>query len=445
MTKFQPLYEKGIKFITELLKHFFNVDSDNLYDILNNQNSDEEKESNYSVDNDPSKNHNSKDKDAQSQENKFKDCLTFDDVENQSFLKLMELDCFRPSHHEETAAATDETNLNTDSEMDGTPEEKVETEQFIPYFTKDYNVMFGSPNYIVFIRCFYTMYERLRLAFKIINDKVNEDYKENKDEVLHFYRNYIKAKEHKKKGQNKDDGEMADQQNQQPEENEENIKRSVAKHRMAILIGLSITRFRSKLDGSIFEDLVRVLLGIKAFFFFTFDKLIHTTNKAFQTLINDEYVKSNSFKLFKKYVSIKTHQREKLYLADYKSKLNEMSSSNGYTIRLLYSPKSKILTVHFFTISRPYTNSSLLHELDEYRESFTLTNSNERMYSGELPLPSSKVFLKRNKKAVLKAKEFDVALDQDLPNYFSSSFLKLRYTANKTDSIHRVRKQPKRE
>lgn len=195
VTKFQPLYEKGIKYITELLKYFFNVDSDNLYDILNNQSSDEEKESSYSVENEASKNPNNKEKESQSQDNKFKDCLTFDDVENQPFLKLIELDWFRPSQNEEMSVANDDTILNTDWEMNGTPEEKAETEQFIPYFTKDYNVMFGSPNYIVFIRCFYTMYERLRLAFKIINDKVNEDYKENKDEVLHFYKNYIKAKE----------------------------------------------------------------------------------------------------------------------------------------------------------------------------------------------------------------------------------------------------------
>lgn len=289
-----------------------------------------------------SQNHSVKEKDIQAKE-KFKDCLTFADVENQSFLELLETECFRPAADSPSDDVSEKW-MNTDCEDNMTTEQKVQFERFIPYFTKDYNVLFGGSNYFVFLRCLFTMYERIRLVRKIVADKVNEDYKYKKEEVLHAYKGYIKSKERVRESHGvPKDGGINSTSNDLDSTDESVIKAAVTKQRLAILIGFSITRYKSKLDGSTFEDLVRIFLGIKAFFFFTFDKLIHTTNKAFQSLISDEYLKSNAFRMFKKYNTMKNHQRENLYLSDYKNKLAEMSSVGGYTTRLIYSPKSKIL------------------------------------------------------------------------------------------------------
>lgn len=220
-------------------------------------------------------------------------------------------------------------------------DEKVESEEFIPYFTKDYSVVYGSPHYFVFIRCFYTMYERIRLVKKIIIDKVDEEFEENKQQITHHYKNYMKAKNRIR--ENRGIPLQTDSPDSEMQEGDEAIKNSVVRHRLAILVGITVTRSRSKLDWSTFEDLIRVFLGNKAFFFFTFDKLIQTTNKAFQSILSDEVQKSQSFDMFKKYSLVDTDLRESMYLNDYKINLQAMSSMNGYTCRMLYSPKSKIL------------------------------------------------------------------------------------------------------
>lgn len=150
----------------------------------------------------------------------------------------------------------------------------------------------------------------MRLAYKIISDKVEDDFKQNKDEVLHSYhaynRSHDKIKENRgiKKSQATNDSQL--------DESDDTVKKAVTRHRMAILIGIAMTRYRAKLDGNTFEDLVRVFLGTKAFFFFTFDKLILTTQKAFQTLFSDEHQKSSACTLFEKYNAMKGNQREKL-------------------------------------------------------------------------------------------------------------------------------------
>ena len=192
---------------------------------------------------------------------------------------------------------------------------------------------------------------------------------------------------------------------------------------------------------------MRTFLGIKSFFFFTFDKLIHTTIKSFHALNNDEFLKSKAFKLFRKYSNLKDRQREKLYLEDYKIKLSDMSITGGFTTRLLFSPKSNILWINFFNISMPYTNSALVEDLSEYRTNFTLIPPSEKMHSDDLPIPSSSVFLKRNKKLVMKSLENNVAMFNNMTilnnmtNSFSTSWLRVRYHTQQTDIVHRIKKR----
>lgn len=247
-------------------------------------------------------------KDSRRGREESKDCISFESLENQTCLELIESECFKQSN--EIGDTIEETMINIDWDENITIEEKVEKEQFIPYYKKEYNVIFGSPNYFLFFKCFYTIYERLRLAYKIISDKVEDDFKQNKDEVLHSYhaynRSHDKIKENRgiKKSQATNDSQL--------DESDDTVKKAVTRHRMAILIGIAMTRYRAKLDGNTFEDLVRVFLGTKAFFFFTFDKLILTTQKAFQTLFSDEHQKSSACTLFEKYNAMKGNQREKL-------------------------------------------------------------------------------------------------------------------------------------
>uniref|UniRef100_A0A7S3J495 Sin3 C-terminal domain-containing protein n=1 Tax=Euplotes harpa TaxID=151035 RepID=A0A7S3J495_9SPIT len=342
--------------------------------------------------------------------------------------------------------------MNTNTEDRRSVEEIAEQAEFLPYFTNDYSVLFGSPNYFVFLRCFYTMYERIRLAHKIIADKVAIDFKEKKEEILHCYRSYIRAKERDneiRKYGCKDPSEINANANENQlnfDDVDENvIKAAVTNHRLAILLGISITKFKNKLDGATFEDLVRTFLGIKSFFFFTFDKLIHTTFKAFQALLNDEVLKSKSFKLFLKHCRVNNRQRETMYLNDYKLKLNELNSSGGFTARLLYSPKSKCLSINFFSVPRPYTSSSLTEEFRTYKEKYVASGQNEKLYSGDLPLPSSNVFLKRNKKAVMDAMNGHVVLTQNMSNSFSVNCLKLRYREHQTDIVQRFRQKSQLE
>ena len=95
-------------------------------------------------------------KEAQNQ-NSFKDSLSFADLENQSLVELIELDCFRSFQEQPLSQETLSKELNSDTKDTKTLDQKVEDEFFIPYFTKNYSVIFGSPNYFAFLRCFYAM------------------------------------------------------------------------------------------------------------------------------------------------------------------------------------------------------------------------------------------------------------------------------------------------
>mmetsp|Transcript_26223 Transcript_26223/g.26119 ORF Transcript_26223/g.26119 Transcript_26223/m.26119 type:complete len:410 (+) Transcript_26223:1701-2930(+) len=241
---------------------------------------------------------------------KFSDCLTFADAENQTFLELLELDCFESSPTGEEGQHNSST-IRVDPEDAKELSKSIEEEHFIPYFKKEYKVAFGSPNHFVFIKCLFIMYERLRLARKIIQDRVEVDFAENRDAVIHSYKGYKKSQERIR--ENRGIHEQPGENSGEAIEDDATIKDRVARHRLAILIGVSVTKFKSKLDTATFEELVRVFLGVKAFFFFTFDKLIGVASKAFHSLYNDEYQKSSSFNLFEKYEGFAGKERAKMH------------------------------------------------------------------------------------------------------------------------------------
>jgi len=91
--------------------------------ILNKQTSDDENE----ISIDGNENQPSEIKIPQN----FNDCLTFADIENQTFLELIEKECFllTPDKEEEDEKYV---NINPDEEI--SDEQKIEKEHFIPYF-----------------------------------------------------------------------------------------------------------------------------------------------------------------------------------------------------------------------------------------------------------------------------------------------------------------------
>jgi hypothetical protein len=163
--KFQP-YDKYSFFITDFVKLFFDIETIEPDDvscfeysesdrdiligllaphILRKNNPDGDDESDNSMNIGTSQGCASKKDGAEGA------CLSLKDLENQTFLELIDFDCFKPAN-KEASMEVDESNMNTNTSDNELMEEKIESEHFIPYFTKDYNIAFGSPNYIVFIK-----------------------------------------------------------------------------------------------------------------------------------------------------------------------------------------------------------------------------------------------------------------------------------------------------
>ena len=449
--------DSNMDYISELLKLFFNINICHKHDIcfhdftdgdrdiligilaphiLNKNNPDEDEKDQEHSNKDRINTQNS-DGNHNLQYDNYKDWLSFADLENQSFLELIDLEWFSNNNH--LYHKKDESFINTETKDSRSLKEIIDKEPFFPYFKEDYNVLFGTSNYFVFIRWLYTMYERMRFALKIIRDQVDHDYKEKNHEVMYYFKNYMRSKERLKESRKSHSKNISDNSglnkvDEDIEYDENKIKSWVVNHKLSVLIGITISRFKSKIDSATYEDLIRTFLGINSFVFVMYDKLIHTTIKSFHTLLHDEYSKSRSFRLFQKYSTLHDRQREKLYLEDYKINLNEMNLSGSFTARLLYSPISRILCINFFHVESPFTNSSLVNQLNEYKTNYTSKASCRKLYSGDLKLPSSNVFLKRNLKCI---DESSLYMSQSLTNSFANSSLQIRYQTNTTETFTR--------
>lgn len=89
-----------------------------------------------------------------------------------------------------------------------------------------------------------------------------------------------------------------------------------------------------------------------------------------------------------------------------KFEYRDVSSFNGIGFRLLYSPKSKILSIHHFSIN-PFTlneNKKLLSEINSHTEQ--QVNYPEPPVYNESPAMNG-VFLMRNKRVGAKSRAFD--------------------------------------
>lgn len=60
--------------------------------------------------------------------------------------------------------------------------DKINDSKFLPYFTQDQVLFYGTKNYYAVVRFFVTLYERLKLARNVIGDKLRADIKMLKEE-----------------------------------------------------------------------------------------------------------------------------------------------------------------------------------------------------------------------------------------------------------------------
>lgn len=93
-------------------------------------------------------------------------------------------------------------------------------------------------------------------------------------------------------------------------------------------------------------------------------------------------------------------------VSNLKFEYRDVSSFNGIGFRLLYSPKSKILSIHHFSLN-PFTlneSKKLLSEINSHTEQ--QVNNPDTLAYNELPTMNG-VFLMRNKRVGAESRAFD--------------------------------------
>jgi hypothetical protein len=93
-------------------------------------------------------------------------------------------------------------------------------------------------------------------------------------------------------------------------------------------------------------------------------------------------------------------------VSNLKFEYRDVSSFNGIGFRLLYSPKSKILSIHHFSLN-PFTlneSKKLLSEINFHTEQ--QVNNPDTLAYNELPTMNG-VFLMRNKRVGAESRAFD--------------------------------------
>ncbi len=106
------------------------------------------------------------------------------------------------------------------------------------------------------------------------------------------------------------------------------------------------------MEQSTYEDLMRLLLGKDSYLLFVFDRLIGSTLKNIITF-NQVEESSVSMHLFRQLCENVDQMSEHLYLKLFCNKMKTLSNFNGQVVRLLYSDKSKIMSVHLLNLD-PY-------------------------------------------------------------------------------------------
>lgn len=127
--------------------------------------------------------------------------------------------------------------------MQDEPVGEHEQKLLVPFFRKGYTLMYSTQHLYIFLRFFYTLYERMVKAQELIREKVVEDG--------------------------------------QDEEKYGNLVFNL------FLCGIA-SCLATTLDSNKFEDFQRLIMGNKAYFLFTVDKLLQNTIKQLISIANEE-------------------------------------------------------------------------------------------------------------------------------------------------------------
>lgn len=142
--------------------------------------------------------------------------------------------------------------------------------KFMPYYKYNYKLMYGTQQFYIFFKQFYTIYERIIKAKDLINQKVDEDLVQRNDESLQS--RIIELKN----------------------------------ERFDIFLGGVLCAMQGSLEANKYEDFARSLLGRRAYLLFAFDKLIISTVKQLLNLANDESCQK-SFQIYGKFLNRQEH------------------------------------------------------------------------------------------------------------------------------------------
>lgn len=107
----------------------------------------------------------------------------------------------------------------------------------------------------------------------------------------------------------------------------------------------------SKKDASTNEEFSKSLMGSDYYYASYFDKLIKDTVKELKSSHSDDTVKQSQRVYENMMTYSKQHGRfyELLYLNKFNQVLNEFTLQSQHGIRVLFSPLSKILTIHYIS------------------------------------------------------------------------------------------------
>lgn len=172
--------------------------------------------------------------------------------------------------------------------------------------------MFSTQHFYIFLRFLYTFYERIIKAKELITEKVIEEGKGEREAKLNF-----------------------------------NL----------FLCGIA-SCLAGAMDTNKFEDFERLIMGNKAYFLFTVDKLLGSTIKQLVQIANEEQCQKSYQEYLKHQKILKQSEEswsgEKVYMDEFIRQMEEFGTNfNKVIIRLLYSPQSQVLAIHYVNLN-PY-------------------------------------------------------------------------------------------
>ncbi|CAI2369188.1 unnamed protein product [Moneuplotes crassus] len=312
---------------------------------------------------------------------------------------------------------------------------RVKAARFLPLFSDDQTLLFGTKHFYFMIRYFITLYERFVLIKKAVIAKLRKDIAEMKEEKQL-------------------DASIL----------ETNFEKLV-EIRFRYAIGVLFTMARNSKEISVYEDCLRQLLGMQAYILFTFDKAVSNFSRAISSLKNDNTA-YESWKLIKKYEGFPCKFKEDAYYNDF-IRIIPAGVENEVFFRFVYCSETGIITCHGFNFEPFTSNVALTQKIKDYRREYVKRNEpiavstnndvtlsykcNENTSkNGSMKILFNPVYLRRNLKKVIdlgkstldqEPSNSNVRVGNNLQSNFSHKDLSLNFRQGKEDLIIRKRQK----